>query len=216
MIQRVIAYVYKRTLFRVYRSYVNDKHKKKLTNENFSIISNNCIGGITCSDLDQPFNSPTVDCFFYSSCYIKFCQNLKYYFSQELVEVPESKYAGKCNYVVAHLDDIEIHFIHDQDFSLAKEKWDRRKQRVNFDNLFFTMSDRDLCDESDVDAFLNIDKDRAIFFSAQNRSNANNFIYCYDEKGEITTPLFAMYRTFEKYFNMVEWLNTGSVKAGEK
>lgn len=208
MIQRVISYIYKRTLYKVYRSHVNKKLQARLKNKNFSLISNNCIGGITCSDLVQPFNSPTVGCFFYSDCYLKFCENLKHYLSLELEQATSSKYIDSYPYILGKLGDIEIHFIHDSSFAEVKEKWERRKKRVDFDNLFFVMSDRDICDEGDIERFLRLDDGKSVFFGARKRSNLDNFIHCYNEKGEITTQFFAMYRVHEKYFDMVEWLNT--------
>ncbi|OBU14520.1 hypothetical protein AYY19_19050 [Photobacterium aquimaris] len=128
MIQRVISYIYKRTLYKVYRSHVNKKLQARLKNKNFSLISNNCIGGITCSDLVQPFNSPTVGCFFYSDCYLKFCENLKHYLSLELEQATSSKYIDSYPYILGKLGDIEIHFIHDASFAEVKEKWERRKK----------------------------------------------------------------------------------------
>ncbi|CEO41427.1 DUF1919 domain-containing protein [Photobacterium kishitanii] len=208
MIQRVISSIYRRTIYKVYRSHVNKKLQARLKNKNFSLISNNCIGGITCSDLAQPFNSPTVGLFFYSDCYLKFCENLEYYLSLELEQATSSKYIDSFPYLLGKLDDIEIHLIHDTSFAEAKEKWDRRRKRVDFDNLFFVMSDRDICNEGDIERFLRLDNGRSVFFGARKRSNLDNYVYCYNEKGDITPQSFARYRVHEQYFDMIEWLNS--------
>lgn len=49
---------YKRVLFAKYR-------KKKLINSNFSIISNNCWGGMVYESYNLPKQSPTVGLFFH-------------------------------------------------------------------------------------------------------------------------------------------------------
>lgn len=41
---------------------VNYRHKLK--NENFTIISNNCIAGVLYKDLNKKFNSPTINLYF--------------------------------------------------------------------------------------------------------------------------------------------------------
>jgi len=64
----------------------------RLKNKKFSIISNDCWGGSVYLDLGIPYTSPTVNLFIYSSCYIKFIQDLEKYISLELVFVNESKY----------------------------------------------------------------------------------------------------------------------------
>ena len=73
--------------------------------------------------------------------------NLKYYISQELTEHFE---AGK-NYPIGTLGEgdnrIKIYFMHYENFSQAKSKWDERKKRIHWDNLYFIMTDGNKCTE---------------------------------------------------------------------
>jgi len=40
---------------------------------------------------------------------------------------------------VGRIDDVLIHFLHYKTFEEAQEKWNKRKQRINWDNLFVMM-----------------------------------------------------------------------------
>lgn len=63
---------YRRELFANYRN-------KKLTNKDFTIISNNCWGGMLYESYNLPKQSPTVGLFFFAEDYIKFLKDLKKY-----------------------------------------------------------------------------------------------------------------------------------------
>ena len=121
--------------------------KRRLKNTNFSIISKDCTGAVMLHELGLKFNSPTVNLWFTAGDFTKFCTNLKYYISQELTEHFE---AGK-NYPIGTLGEgdnrIKIYFMHYENFSQAKSKWDERKKRINWDNLYFIMTDGEGCDE---------------------------------------------------------------------
>ena len=107
---------------------VNYRHKLK--NENFTIISNNCIAGVLYKDLNKKFNSPTINLYFSHNDYIKYCQNLNYYINKELEE-QKSNYL----YPVGKLGDISVHFMHYDSFKEAKENWDKRCKRINMKNI---------------------------------------------------------------------------------
>lgn len=63
-------------------------------NKPFTIISNNCWGGIVYQHYNLPYDSPTVGLYFYADEYIKFVSNLHYYLSQEItfISYEQSKY----------------------------------------------------------------------------------------------------------------------------
>ncbi|WP_245150281.1 DUF1919 domain-containing protein, partial [Streptococcus pneumoniae] len=43
------------------------------------------------------------------------------------------------------LDDIELHFLHYADEEEATQKWNRRLERIHWDNLYFKFNDNDAC-----------------------------------------------------------------------
>lgn len=99
------------------------------------------------------YQSPTIGLFLYESDYIRFVSDLKKYLNSELVfiEPKESKFyeklcgelgSDKVVFPIAKLLDVEIMFLHYATRREALEKWNRRKQRVNYDRILYKYSDR--------------------------------------------------------------------------
>ena len=60
--------------------------RKQLLFTDFTIISNNCWGGLVYQYFGLPYTSPTVGLFIMDDDYIKFLENLDYYLSQPLAQ----------------------------------------------------------------------------------------------------------------------------------
>lgn len=113
------------------------KYEKLLQNPP-SIISRHCWGGLLYNQLGLKFTSPFINLFLQDIDFNKLSKNFSYYMSQELVfDREEYEHNLKRNYPVGRLDDICIYFNHYTSFEEAKKKWDERKARINYDNLFF-------------------------------------------------------------------------------
>ncbi len=192
-----------------YYSYVRTKFaiklRKRLKNDNFSIICSNCIGGTIYNRLGKQFLSPTINLWFYQKDFLKFIQNIHYYLSLELRFIDSNR-----NYPVGMLDDICIYFLHYHSEEDAKTSWNRRKERINFDNLFIIMYDRDGIDEEDYKVFARLkcvnkiilsDKtnDKYPFVKQMTKENDNDTVYLEKDKYGI--------RSFEKQWDYVDWLN---------
>lgn len=124
-----------------------------------SIISSNCFGGRICQDLRRPYNSPTAGLYFILADFIEFCTHLRHYLTEaELTftatskwpEINERRSREVLSYPIGVLDGkIEVQFLHYADETEAREKWQRRAARVNFDNIYifglelFTRTDDD-------------------------------------------------------------------------
>lgn len=127
----------------------------KLRESRISIISNNCWGGIAYRALGLEVLSPFKNLFLEDADYIKLLRNLKYYmeckpqFCEYKIDMN-----SKESYPVLMLDDIKIHCNHDKDPEVAVANWNRRKEKINWDNLFIEM----YTDNSDIEAaFMKID-----------------------------------------------------------
>lgn len=59
----------------------------------------------------------------------------------------------KRGYPVGSLDDIRLYFMHYQNFELARNKWYERCKRIQWNNLFFIMVQRDGCTERELKLF---------------------------------------------------------------
>ena len=107
-------------------------------NKDFTLICRDCVGGILYHQLGLRFLSPTINLFFTPVDFNTFCLNLKEYLSSELKEVVDKQES----YPVGVLkpsetaQEIKVHFMHYESFKEAKQKWDERTQRVNFDNIY--------------------------------------------------------------------------------
>lgn len=130
------------------RTLVNRRNRKRLENRDFSLLCNNCNGGILCHDLGLQFRSPTVNLFFYSDHFFRFCEAFDYYIAQPLTLCENPLHKPEIDYPVCNLGDLELHFLHYQSFDEAKQKWDTRTARLNRENLFVMWSFFDGTDEA--------------------------------------------------------------------
>ncbi len=135
--------------------------KKSIKNKDFSIISNNCWAGRVYQYLDMPYLSPTAGLYFFAPDYVKFVSDLKRYLDTPLrfIAPEESKYyeeikkRNQTDKPIGILGDVEIVFLHYKTKEEAEEKWNRRKERVNYDNIILKFSRMDLCTENEIAAF---------------------------------------------------------------
>ena len=109
-------------------------------NHSFSLITNDCIGGVIYHDLGEQFRSPTVNLWIPNDCFLEFAQNLKYYLSCELKETPDACKPYPVGTVVpmddAHIP-IEVNFVHYPSFEAGYAKWKERSARVDYDRLYY-------------------------------------------------------------------------------
>lgn len=145
-----------RGIKKLYRSIlrwpVNRKNRSRLNNYTPSIIANNCNGGVICHDLGLRFNSPTVNLYIPFPDYIRFCERLEHYLSlpesamKRGPEAPEGCPTGI-------LEDVRLVFVHYATFEEARDKWFDHAGRVDMDNLFVMLAQRDGCTDEDVRVF---------------------------------------------------------------
>ena len=116
---------------------INKKSIFSNNNKDFTLIARDCVGGVLYHQLKLKFLSPTINLFFEPEDFNLFCLHLKDYLD---LEVAELKNSGQ-PYPVGLLSPknkppIKIHFMHYDNFKEAKEKWNERKKRINWDNIF--------------------------------------------------------------------------------
>lgn len=143
-------------------------------NTDFTIISNNCCGGMVYESYHLPKGSPTVGMFFMVDGYIKFLSDIKGYTSKELIFIPPeySKYADELrknkrfgSYPIGIRDDVKIAFLHYHSEQEAKEKWERRCSRINWDKLIVKFNDQNGCTEEHAKAFAAMLFKNKLFFT---------------------------------------------------
>lgn len=193
--------------------FVCPKQKRLLTNHSFSIISSNCNGGVITSELGEQFRSPTINMWVSAVDYLKFIKNLNHYINININEVKNNFEP----YPVGKLDDITLYFMHYHTFEEAANKWNERKKRINYDNLFFMMAERNGCTPDMVREFDNLPYKNKVIFTYNEYPDCPSAI-CVKEcslNGEaaIMTDFVGLTgRKYDKYFDYIKWLNEGARK----
>lgn len=107
-----------------------------------TILSDDCWGGYVYNRLKLPFTSPLINVYWDRDQYTEFISDPVFYLNTNLEMIRDGNlHDGVCP--VGSLGDakrkVEMHFVHNVDFNEAKEQWDRRRQRMNVQNLFVKM-----------------------------------------------------------------------------
>lgn len=100
-------------IWRVFKKYRDKQYRNRFINQNITILSMNCTGGILYHDLGLQFLSPTVNLYIKAQDFIKFCENLKYYLSiDQMIQCKEPGIVEDRKYPVAYLGDILLYLVH--------------------------------------------------------------------------------------------------------
>ena len=116
------------------------RQSMRLKNPEFSIITPNCIGMFIYRDLWLPYFSPTINLTIEMNDFVRLAENLKWYMEKEIVELKEDY-----GYPAGMLGDIRINFVHYESFEEAIRKWNERKKRIKWDNLFVIGTQKQGC-----------------------------------------------------------------------
>lgn len=179
MIKKVYRYILTlrditaNTFLTIYEQYYFKKLRKRNANTTFSLFSPNCYAGLIYHRLGLEFMSPTINLMFPSKKqYLKFVSNLKYYLSLDIIEVDD----GRFSCPVGLIDDVELVFNHYHSFFEAQKAWDRRKQRVNYDNIFIIFDDYVDAEYDDLIKFNQIDCKGKMILTAKKYDVLENVI----------------------------------------
>lgn len=196
--------------------------KKRLIKDDFSIISNNCWGGITYEWYGLEKRSPTVGMWFFADDYLKFVSNLNYYLSYDIEVFPmnesrryqeiKSLQATECP-IGKIAEDIEVVFLHYKDPQIAADKWNRRRKRVNFDNLVVKFSNMNGCTPEMLQLFDNLSignySAKKIMFINKPDQNLKCGAYYpgFENEEQIGNDTYF----FNKYIDLTRFLNEGII-----
>jgi len=152
------------------------KLRKKLKNENPTIISSDCFGVLIYHNLGLRFNSPTINLTFSKEDFIIFVRDLKGFLSANIIEVIDEN----VDYPIGELEynnrKIKIYFMHYETFEEAKEEWNKRKERVDFSNIFIIQLISEGVTEEDIIAFDNLPYKNKLLIADRNPINSPNVV----------------------------------------
>ena len=113
---------------------------RQLQRSQLSIFSVNCFGGIISNLLGLPFRTPFVNLFLPNKDFIKFLKFPHVYLKEPPIYQKHHYSSDKSlDYPVASIGDISINMMHYKNFDESVEAWEKRKQRINWYNIFVVM-----------------------------------------------------------------------------
>lgn len=126
-----------------------ERKRRRLKNLSPTIISSNCNGEFIYYDMKLKFMSPTINLSFDMNDYVKMLENLQWYMNQPILLYDDPRFS----YPTGMLGDIEIRFNHYKTFEEAVNKWEERKRRIDWNNLFILGIDGDNCTYESIRRF---------------------------------------------------------------
>ena len=150
--------------------------------------------------------------------FCKFASNLPYYLQQELRFYKKEGRSCPCAYLGEGGDAVSIDFVHYKTEEEARAKWEERKQRSHWDNLYIITCDGKGTTSEDF-ALLNDApcKRKIIFVSRPHPEIEDSFILHTMKKYQtaarmqiVRHPLTGL-RSWEREFDYVAWLNGETV-----
>ncbi len=188
------------------------KMRKALINKTPSLLVPNCLGGHLLHDLGVEFRSPFVNLMMYQTDFYKFIFDMERYLGEELVFFKHPKFTFPC----AKLGELTVHFTHYETEEEARSKWNTRKGRIDFDNLFVQLVERDGLSYEQIKS-LSALKVRGVMVFTENPYPDIPYT-CYiptlknHSKGTkiLKRTLWDDHKRYEEYFDFVQWFNNAN------
>ena len=128
----------------------------------------------------------------------------------EIINYSQSKYKKQLierkqeNCLIGKIDDVEMVLLHFHSEQEAKEKWKRRCERVNYDNLIYKFSEMDYCTEEHLKAFDALAAKKKIMFVCKDYGLQSQTVCAEWKKyGRVKNDT----TNFKKHVNLVELIN---------
>ena len=146
------------------------------------ILSSDCVGGRVMNDFQLPVYTPTVNNWYSNDGFLKLCENLEHYMNEPVVlseKDDEGHYTGI-------LDDITIHFGHEDDPNKAIKKWNRGckmlLKAIEGDHDFLIVyNDRNHFEDSYLERFENLPYNNKILFTHKKHAHYSSTFYMDNE-----------------------------------
>lgn len=176
-----------------------------------TIFTNFCWGGLTYHRLFLPFSSPFINIWINGNEYMKIIKDPKYYMEQPLQLIAyDWEPKQQIRYPICACGDAILKCVHSIDFESVNLEWERRKQRIDWDNLFVMMAteDRNLAEE-----FIKLPYERKVCF-VPFRMNEES-VMCIDVPSQLNNVyeyLNQVARGRSFYYDELELLKSGKLK----
>lgn len=185
--------------------------RKNLVNTTPTFLCPNCIGGILFHDLGIQFRSPTVNLMMFQPDFAEFVLYLDDYLERELIFYRDENFNCPCAYFSG--GNIKLHFTHYHTEEEAVHKWVERSARIDRENLFVFLEERDGLTKETMLQLGKIHAKGLVIFTANSYPDIPYTIQIkkYASSGEVGDILKKSFlddsRVYEKYFDFVKWFN---------
>lgn len=113
---------------------------RQLQRSRLSIFSINCFGGQLHHTFGLQFRSPFINLFAGAESYLKLLRYPRIYMEETpILKKFKLNEAEQYEYPVVTFGNIDLHMLHYKSFEDAVTKWNERKQRINWYNIFVEM-----------------------------------------------------------------------------
>lgn len=210
------------------RGLAINKRKAKLKNHDFTIISNTCVGGVMTHFVGEQFRSPTVNLIIWEEQFLTFCTHLKEYAAcpvERLTEAEEKELETlpypKGVLRGGEFPDILLLFVHYKSFEEAKQKWEERYRRINYDNLYIVMDRGIEASDEIIDAFHALPYEHKVIFTHKEDLKRWPCSFKFTDytperfkSGLLYQNIRKGFRTYAVVdeFDFVTWLNEGTIQ----
>ena len=197
---------YRRRLLAKCRSLKNKSTIRKATQllrqNEISVISQNCIGGVFSHDMGQEFRSPTINLYITAADFIKFVNNLEHYLAADLMLRWGEEYP------IGKVDDVELQFMHYDTCQQARDAWERRKKRVNLSRVLVLSTDRDGFDDGAFEQWKMISYPKLLFTAQERYAGHPDTLYFPQYKANGCVPDLVPKREFYRDQLLINKANT--------
>ncbi|WP_026519137.1 DUF1919 domain-containing protein [Butyrivibrio sp. FCS006] len=200
-----------RTGLYIREHFRNSIDRSRLKNKDFTLLTNDCMGGVILRDLGQEFRSPMIDLFIRPNDFVKFLEDFDIYIKLDIREVYYD-----LDYPVGMLGDIPIFFKNYLSFDEAITKWKERIATINYENIVVVMSEQEGCTHDTLERFEKLPYEKKVCFTEKNYPE---FPHCVqirknlDKVRDYSAINFLGKRIYQygKKFDYIEFLNNGTI-----
>ncbi len=165
-------------------------------------------------DLGLKFQSPTVNLMLTQTDFVQLILHIDNYLNGEFEFFEDPDLTCPCAWLCAEgLPSIRITFTHYQNKEEAVRKWLERSTRINRDNLFIFLMERDGLTREQIEKVAMLKARGIVVFTARDYSDIPYTVQIkkYEIDGEVGNVLRKNYidgsHEYEKHFDFVKWFN---------
>lgn len=193
---------------------INKAYRKRLKNSNFTIISSDCTGGQLCHDFHMRFNTPTVNFYFMANDFIVFLKNLRDFIdSGVILDCSNPNFEHPVAQLSIESESVFLYLVHYKSTSEFIKKWEERKKRILWDNLFIVMNDRNSCTYDCLQEFDKLPYENKVCFTHKEYPELKSTYYITGSEQDIELDTLSKYehqlgiKRFYDQFDWIKWLN---------